>query len=356
LKPEIQLLLSMISDGVRAPAALTPEQSASFLALCRHHRVDSYLGHHVQNNRCPALPEETSRKMIASLHGAKLRARRMLENFQRVANDLHRNGIEFAALKGIDLSARIYDDPGLRTFDDIDILVRGGDVSRVLEVLARIGFETPARLLPASWVRKYHFHLPLVHKEEKWMLEVHWRLMDQRILPDVGEEELWDSMRRSPAGYRILSPVHYVAYLAAHAAKHGILNRRIAVHPRCSEFLLHPYSEIRLIWLIDIARLMAVEKVSPEDALATAADWGCGDSAGDIQAFCNTLFSSDSKADGSAEFGRREGIVERQVKVRLMNKMQQELDGEDPCAESLPWLLVPNKTFHVRPIRLLTHG
>ena len=356
MKPEVQLLLSLVSDRFPEPEAIDESQSESFLAMCRRHRLDSYLGHRIQNNPCKILPEKTSQQLLTSLHGSKLRSRVMQQRFQRLADQFHRADIRFAALKGVDLARRIYYDPGLRPFDDIDILVAPADVTTVLKHLVRLGFETPPRLLPASWVRKFHFHLPLIHREENWMLEVHWRLMDKSILPAVPEKELWDEMQRSPEGYRILSPVHYATYLATHAAKHGFLNNRIANHARCPEFLVHPYSEIRLIWLLDIALMMTYEKVSPDAVLNTATEWVCRDAVGDVLALCSTLFPSACNINGAARSVRREGPVERRVKQRLMGAMQKELDGKDPCAESLPWLLVPSKTFHVRPIRLLTHG
>lgn len=354
MKPEVQLFLAQVSGRVPEPAEINEQQSEAFLALCRNHRVDAYLGHQLQANACEAVAPAIAQKLLGALHGSKLRSRVMQQQLMPVMDELRRVRLPFAVLKGADLARRLYRDPGLRPFEDVDLLVPRGAASQVIDALLHAGFAPPAQLLPTPWVRKFHFHLPLVHMEEGWMLEVHWRLMDRSILPNLQEEDLWNAMRTAPDGYRILSPQHYIAYLAAHAAKHGVLNRRIAAHARRAEFLAHPYSQIRMIWLIDIAQMIKNEGVGARDVLDIAATWGCRDEVSDVLRFCNELFPSICHVDEPVPANRREGLLERGAKRGLMRKMERDLDGKAPCSNLLPWILVPSKRFHVRPIRLLT--
>lgn len=55
-----------------------------------------------------------------------------------VATALERAGIEWRVLKGVATSRLIYEDPGMRSFCDIDILVRPADLAATLTALAPI--------------------------------------------------------------------------------------------------------------------------------------------------------------------------------------------------------------------------
>ena len=57
----------------------------------------------------------------------------------RLAEAFDAEGIEFAALKGASVAHTVYPDPSLRSFGDLDVLVRSADYERACRLLERTG-------------------------------------------------------------------------------------------------------------------------------------------------------------------------------------------------------------------------
>ncbi|MFZ0662604.1 MAG: nucleotidyltransferase family protein [Acidobacteriaceae bacterium] len=58
----------------------------------------------------------------------------------RVTDELGKAGLSVAAMKGAVIAQMAYDDFTLREFSDIDLLVRPGDFSRAVDLIARLGY------------------------------------------------------------------------------------------------------------------------------------------------------------------------------------------------------------------------
>ena len=81
----------------------------------------------------------TERAAIALFLGAESR---------RIQLELRATGVEAMLLKGLDFAGRLYAPPALRSFNDIDVLVRASEWEGVAATLARLGYlpqETPMK-------------------------------------------------------------------------------------------------------------------------------------------------------------------------------------------------------------------
>jgi hypothetical protein len=85
---------------------------------------------------------------------------------------LERAGIEYRVLKGPAVAHRFYDDPSLRSYGDVDILVRGEDFDATMETLARIGFARRFQPPRRSFDRRFVKVVALVHDADL-ELDVH---------------------------------------------------------------------------------------------------------------------------------------------------------------------------------------
>ncbi|MGA3285354.1 MAG: nucleotidyltransferase family protein [Verrucomicrobiota bacterium] len=135
---------------------------------------------------------------------------------RRLAGELAGAGADAIVLKGVDFASRLYAQPALRLFGDIDLLVRASDWKRVGAAMARLEY----RELPEK---------PMKHKdgyaERKWehpampgaVVEVHDNLVNSPTvrrgvsvpLEDLPLERGPDGrLRAAPAGLLIIAAVH----------------------------------------------------------------------------------------------------------------------------------------------------
>jgi hypothetical protein len=61
---------------------------------------------------------------------------------KRIVGELAAANVDAIILKGIDFATRIYARPGLRTFGDMDLLIRPNDWELVSATMARLGYES----------------------------------------------------------------------------------------------------------------------------------------------------------------------------------------------------------------------
>ncbi len=115
---------------------------------------------------------------------------RKIQQMGLVLEEFQNAGIPVILLKGIYLAEFFYENIGLRSMSDIDLMVPKGKLIDSLEVLEKLGYKCSQDFwleseLPTSQ------HLPFVYKEGKDEIEIHWTLLKPDLSINIDEDELW---------------------------------------------------------------------------------------------------------------------------------------------------------------------
>lgn len=140
----------------------------------------------------------------------------------RVLRELRGDGIDVILLKGAALAETVYGDIALRPMSDVDLLAQPGDVSAIMQRLARAGYVTPVDLasrasLPVEYENEIAVSKP---GDGPYRFDVHWGLLaspyyQHKISPAwFWETALPLDAAGTPA--RMLGPEAQVLHLAAH--------------------------------------------------------------------------------------------------------------------------------------------
>ena len=362
MKPALALLLQLTTPG-RAPDEAAVQQQADKMAPAdwpilaqglKQQRVEALAGRTLE--ACPSVtvPDDFRESLRKVGHRNQLQAMKMVAEFRAISAACGAKGVKVVPLKGVDLVQRVYAHPGMRPFEDMDLFVRETDLTVVVRALRKMGYRTPARLLPHRLLKTFHFHLPLWNKEKSIFVEVHWKLADTHSLSPGSEELVWQAIDEARGPYPHLPDPLYACYLALHLSKHGYMNARLAAHSRGRELALHPFAELRLIWFVDLCHLLARVEGGPSAVLEMAESLGCGPAVDHSLAICRTLWANAPVVLQREPTG--EGLLERRIKNRILTRMLKDLDAGEWPSGDLPWFLRTNKFLHVRPVRLLELG
>lgn len=144
-------------------------------------------------------------------------------------------------LKGTLLAHRYYETPTLRPMRDVDLLAARGDMPRLGATLQRLGYA------PVPGQARATDFAALVNAEVKYeaprkpMIELHWGLSKRsayrRCLPVAEVTSRARTMSFDNTTARTLDPADELAFLCVHCAA--------------------DHAETRLIWLADLARIIA---------------------------------------------------------------------------------------------------
>ncbi|HEY2652297.1 MAG TPA: nucleotidyltransferase family protein [Solirubrobacteraceae bacterium] len=92
-----------------------------------------------------------------------------------LAGTLEQHHIRAVPLKGAALARNLFDDPGLRESDDVDLLVSAGQLERAVELVRdQFGYDAPGDALTAGGRPLLHYRLS--HPDGWPMVELHWRV------------------------------------------------------------------------------------------------------------------------------------------------------------------------------------
>jgi hypothetical protein len=156
--------------------------------LARRHRVAALL-----HDRLQDLDGTASSTLTAQLRYDHLEARaRQLQAHATIARLRSALAVPFLIVKGAALAQRWYDDPSLRTYVDVDVLVRHTDFRKASEALISAGF---THLLP-SWnglLARGMAEVPLQHGS--CTVDLHWHLIarqDPRREIELHEDAIFD--------------------------------------------------------------------------------------------------------------------------------------------------------------------
>ena len=176
----------------------------------------------------------------------------------RIVEQLRANKIEPIAYKGLALAETLYGDIALRQAGDIDLLVRSADVRRAREALVQLGYSAKTTFpdIQERALLKSGYECVFDGPSGRNILEVQWAFQPRFYAVDFNMDEIFNRASVTDvAGHasRTLSHEDLLLTLSVHAAKHVWQ---------------------RLIWLCDIARLIALPTLDWPRVLSQAEEFG----------------------------------------------------------------------------------
>jgi hypothetical protein len=161
----------------------------------------------------------------------------MQRELLRVLHLLGERGIVAVPYKGPVLATTLYGNVALRTYGDLDIVVRPGDQARALDALLADRYRR-IEVEEEELGQRQRWHHELVRDDGAPMLELHWSFAQRswRFLPDL--DGVWARLQPWPVGHEEVDgfcPEDLLAVLCVHGARHFWL---------------------RLLWICDIAQLV----------------------------------------------------------------------------------------------------
>ena len=111
----------------------------------------------------------------------------------RIVRQLQRNGVAAMPFKGPVLAQMAYGDLGLRTFSDLDFLVREQDIPACLDTLGTLEYEVALDLSPVQEAafRKYSYHYFFLRKDRRIAVEAHWAFAPRSLVLRINYAGLW---------------------------------------------------------------------------------------------------------------------------------------------------------------------
>jgi len=180
----------------------------------------------------------------------------LYDRMGRLSDLLRDAGVPFIVLKGGCLAPLLYSSPDLRPMVDVDILIRRETWPAAKEALKAASFTLPKPADEAYWLANY-FNLAVSSPGPRpASFDVHWAL-NQEVRYRVDEEGLWTravGFRWEGREYLRLGDEDLLLSLVLHIAHH--------------------YFDARLIWLHDIALVVAKLRIDWERAIRRARAWG----------------------------------------------------------------------------------
>jgi hypothetical protein len=231
----------------------------ALIEQARQQNVLGLLASRLRREQIPEVPPEVMAELDKARAASAARALRMSVQLLRLLDLLEGAGIEVMPVKGPTLSQDVYGDPTVRTFSDLDVLVRPVDASRAREVLLAQGFkdQSPHNARMIRGARRPEGEIVL-EGPGGVQVDLHWRLA-------VGH------------GSRVIT----LDRLLEHRREGDILGRAVKLPGLHEELLLtvmhgarHEWVplELRLAAAVQVARLPDAEW---PDALAAARELGC---------------------------------------------------------------------------------
>ena len=258
---------------LRCLAGEPPEQNCrhwqALVDTAQRHKVAAFIAQHLD---CDQLPEAASSRLQEHVGRARQRTERAHRGLAEILAEAGRRKLSLLVFKGPALCKMLYPQPELRSFFDIDLLVRPAELEQAEQLLVDLNYEM-TRLQPSDmyWMTgvraeigdnahydfqksrelwlAHHFHFPFVplDAERSVKVDLHWALFPD-VLVKLPLPDFWQrAVPIEVCGHRTLTfaPVDNLLYLCLHLSTDG-------------------YPRVRLMKLMDI--------VQAGDQLAEA-DW-----------------------------------------------------------------------------------
>ena len=169
------------------------------------------------------IPEKVMDRLEKAYYANVARNMFFYKELKRILEAFHEKGVKVIVLKGPALDKTVYGDIGLRTFGDLDLLVKEEDLAYAKKVMSDLEYVFNESYAPEEWYRQKHFHFPYNHSDNSVQVEIHWHIMKNRPFC-IQIDEWWERTNMMKIdNYEILipSPEDMLIHLCLHLFKHG---------------------------------------------------------------------------------------------------------------------------------------
>jgi hypothetical protein len=248
----IKLLKGAATDNFKS-RALSVDEWRTVVDQSLEHGIGSLL--YERLNNMSGVPAETIQRLKMVQLATGLKNAKLYTQLAGVLNAFAKDAIPVIVLKGAHLAELVYSNVSERTMDDIDLLVKESDLSRVETHLFDLGYfhlKTDAeKMMSVS-----PHHLTPFRKEGAVPIEVHWTLPSMNSF-GTDASEIWQRAPRveiAGSKAQVLSPEDLLLHISAHASLHHRFG--VGLRPFCdiAAILTRYKSEIDWGKLQDYAR------------------------------------------------------------------------------------------------------
>jgi hypothetical protein len=228
----LQLFRQVLQNPI--PAALLVGQFEKFTqtewgqlsALAERHGMLSILYHRVKGLEGKfTIPDELRNDWHQAYVKLVARNLRMQNHMATVLTALKSDGLAVIGLKGVYLLDNVYENVGLRSLSDVDLLVRKQDLAPVVACLKGLGYHSKTWFDPHDNNQDL-MHVPPLKNKDGLMIELHWRISFEEDPFAFDIDGLWE--RAVPAKIAgeeglALCTEDLILHLCFHASYHHAL-------------------------------------------------------------------------------------------------------------------------------------
>jgi len=188
------------------------------------HGLVGLAGHTLARVAPDMVPDDILDAFRMNLDQARRENRALFDELARLLEGLANNQVEAIPFKGPVLAIQAYGDLGLRTFADLDFLIRDPEIATAIATLCGLGYERKGQLTAAQ--------LELIHRLQGQeimfnpavgaTIEPHTRLIPNKMALDIDYAGLWRRAQRINVNERTmltLAPEDDLLILAIHGGK-----------------------------------------------------------------------------------------------------------------------------------------
>ena len=206
-------LLAVAAHGLPGTTRTLPSEPLSeqdwtaVLEGAGKHRLTGLLNAAITGGALPATAEQ-ARQVRAAHRTAQLRVLTLEHELVAIVDLLTRAGIDTRVLKGSALAHLDYPDPGLRSYHDIDILLRPDDIERAVAALSAAGFTRTLAEPRPGFDRRFDKGMTL-RPSANYELDLHRTFVLGPWGRLVKIDELWDEGQELTVGGRSLQTLSW---------------------------------------------------------------------------------------------------------------------------------------------------
>jgi len=188
---------------------------------------------------------------------------KMTKELLRILDLFEENGIAAIPFKGPALTQQIYGDISLRTFSDLDIIVKREHVLRAKDILVSIGYGPELKLTSdqEKAVLNYDCEYQFNQDERNVRIDLHWRFNKSCHYIELDFPGFWSRIRKITLNKRDVfapSPEDLLLALCIHNARHHCNNLKLIGD---IAGLIHLHVDMDWNLVLSHAKKMGIERI-----------------------------------------------------------------------------------------------